>query len=92
MLAFWFHAHMNRMNKINKMRSDAATEKAALIVETARKQATMERQLNEYIAHVRVLSCALFEMDEFAQSVSLTLALFCFCRRFATRFRLPLQP
>jgi CHASE domain len=60
MLAFWFHAHMNRMNKINKMRSDAATEKAALIVETARKQATMERQLNEYIAHVRVL-CALLK-------------------------------
>jgi CHASE1-domain containing sensor protein len=52
MLAFWFHAHMNRMSKLTKMRADAAAEKAALIVDTARKQANMERQLNEYIAHV----------------------------------------
>jgi hypothetical protein len=52
-LAFWFHAHTNRMHKLNKLKSRADAEKAALLIETARQQAGIERQLNEYIAHVR---------------------------------------
>lgn len=53
MLAFWFQAHITRLGKLDMIKREAAAEKAALIVETARKQASKERQLNEYIAHVR---------------------------------------
>lgn len=50
-LSTCFWAHMTRVTKVNKIKAKAAEEKAEIIVETARKQALAERQLNEYIAH-----------------------------------------
>ena len=50
-LAIWFMSHMYRSAKLNEVKSKAEAEKSAIIVETARRQALAERQLNEYIAH-----------------------------------------
>jgi signal transduction histidine kinase len=40
-----------RSVKINKIRDDAKAEKAAMMVEIARKSARAERELNDFIAH-----------------------------------------
>ena len=51
LLSTCFLAHMNRVQKLNAIRNQAAHEKAQIFVDTAKKQALAERQLNEYIAH-----------------------------------------
>jgi signal transduction histidine kinase/CheY-like chemotaxis protein len=45
--AVWFHSHLGRISKLNKLRSQAQKEKA----EIAQKQVLLERELNEFIAH-----------------------------------------
>ncbi|CAB9508545.1 respiration control sensor protein ArcB [Seminavis robusta] len=45
--AAWFHSHLSRVTKLNRIKSRAQAEKA----EIARIQAMKERQLNEFIAH-----------------------------------------
>jgi signal transduction histidine kinase/CheY-like chemotaxis protein len=45
--AVWFHLHLERIAKLNELRSEAQTEKAKV----AQKQASLERELNEFIAH-----------------------------------------
>ena len=50
-LAICFFSHMHRTGKMNEVKSRAEAEKSAIIVETAKRQALAERQLNEYIAH-----------------------------------------
>ena len=42
-------SHMRRIQKLGQIKTQAAQEKADIIVETARQQALAERQLNEYI-------------------------------------------
>ena len=51
LLAVWLHAHLGRMSKLNQVKSQADREKAAIIVETAHRQAQTERRINEYLAH-----------------------------------------
>jgi type II secretory pathway component PulJ len=92
-LAFWFHAHTNRMHKLNELKSRADAEKAALLVETARQQAAMERQLNEYIAHV-FSDFTSAPLDTRTHSCSLANDLHTLShlhRRFETRCHPPLQ-
>jgi signal transduction histidine kinase/CheY-like chemotaxis protein len=50
-LAVWFCTHMGRLKSMNEIKRQAETDKAGIVVETARRQALAERQLNEYIAH-----------------------------------------
>lgn len=45
--ACWFHSHLSRLAKYNKLKSDAQAEKA----ENARIQVMKERELNDFIAH-----------------------------------------
>jgi signal transduction histidine kinase/CheY-like chemotaxis protein len=45
--AIWFHAHLGRVAKMNALRSEAEQEKSKV----AEKQALLERELNEFIAH-----------------------------------------
>ena len=49
--AFWFHTHMERMDKMNQLKAKAEAEKTTLILETTKQQALAERQLNDFIAH-----------------------------------------
>lgn len=46
-LALW----VLRMTKITKLKAQAESEKAALILDTARRATQTERELNDYIAH-----------------------------------------
>jgi signal transduction histidine kinase/CheY-like chemotaxis protein len=46
-LAFLFYSHLVRVAKMNTMRSEAEAEKSRIAV----KQAMLERELNEFIAH-----------------------------------------
>jgi signal transduction histidine kinase/CheY-like chemotaxis protein len=46
-LAFLFYSHLVRVSKMNAMRSEAEAEKSRIAV----KQAMLERELNEFIAH-----------------------------------------
>ena len=45
--AAWFHSHLSRIAKINRLKSEGEQEK----VEIARIQGARERQLNEFMAH-----------------------------------------
>jgi signal transduction histidine kinase/CheY-like chemotaxis protein len=45
--ALWFYLHLERIAKLNELRSQAQKEKA----KDALKQALLERELNEFIAH-----------------------------------------
>jgi CHASE1-domain containing sensor protein len=45
-LVVWFYTSMRRSAKITQMMAKAETEKAAIIIETAKQQATSERELN----------------------------------------------
>jgi hypothetical protein len=47
-LAFGICANHLRNEKINEIRADAKAEKATMIVETARKSARAERELNDF--------------------------------------------
>ena len=50
-LAFWVHQNTKRVAKINRLKAEAEAEKASLILESARKAAEAERELNDFIAH-----------------------------------------
>ncbi|CAB9514998.1 respiration control sensor protein ArcB [Seminavis robusta] len=50
-LAYWVHQNTHRVAKINRLKAEAEAEKAALIIESARKAAEAERELNDFIAH-----------------------------------------
>lgn len=50
-LAIWFYTNMTRLQEMQQMKQRAEAEKAAFILEAAKKQAFAERQFNEYIAH-----------------------------------------
>jgi hypothetical protein len=50
-LAYWVHKNTYRVARINRFKSEAESEKAALILESARKAAQAERELNDFIAH-----------------------------------------
>lgn len=50
-LAWWVHQNTNRVAKMNRLKAEAESEKAALILESARKAADAERELNDFIAH-----------------------------------------
>lgn len=50
-LSTCFWNHMTRVGKMNAIKAQAAREKAEILVDNARQQALVERQLNEYIAH-----------------------------------------
>ena len=50
-LALWIHNSTVRVRKFAQMKSQAETEKAALILENARQATAAERELNDFIAH-----------------------------------------
>jgi signal transduction histidine kinase len=50
-LAWWVHQNTNRVAKINRLKAEADAERASLILESARKAADAERELNDFIAH-----------------------------------------
>ena len=50
-LAWWVYQNTNRVAKMNRLKAEAEAEKAALILESARKAADAERELNDFIAH-----------------------------------------
>lgn len=50
-LAFWVHKNTSRVAKMNRLKAEAEAEKASLILESARKAAEAERELNDFIAH-----------------------------------------
>lgn len=50
-LAWWVHQNTNRVAKINRLKAEAEAERASLILESARKAADAERELNDFIAH-----------------------------------------
>ena len=45
--AIWFYSYLGRIAKLDELRSEAQKEKAKI----AQKQAVLERELNEFIAH-----------------------------------------
>ena len=50
-LALWVHTSERRMRKLNQIKAQAESEKAALILDSARQTALAERELNDFIAH-----------------------------------------
>lgn len=50
-LAFSVHTKTHRIIRYNNMKRDAEFERAALILDNARKSAKSERELNDFIAH-----------------------------------------
>ena len=50
-LAWWVHENTKRVAKMNRLKAESEAEKAALILESARKSAHAERELNDFIAH-----------------------------------------
>lgn len=50
-VALYVFTNMRRQAKINKMKSAAEAEKAAMIVESATRAAKVERERNDFIAH-----------------------------------------
>jgi len=50
-LSWWVHINTLRVAKTNRLRAEAEAEKAVLILESARKAAEAERELNDFIAH-----------------------------------------
>lgn len=50
-LAWWVHQNTKRVAKMNRLKAESEAEKAALILESARKSAHAERELNDFIAH-----------------------------------------
>lgn len=51
LLAYWVHVNSTRMDAFNTMRAQAESERAALILDNARKATKAERELNDFIAH-----------------------------------------
>lgn len=47
LLAVWFYTAMNRAAKMTKLRATVEAEKAAVIVDSAKRQAVAERELND---------------------------------------------
>jgi hypothetical protein len=50
-LAYWVHANSKRVDTFNRMKQEADTERASLVLESARQAAKAERELNDFIAH-----------------------------------------
>ena len=50
-LAWWVNQNHKRMATMNRLKAESDSEKAALILESARKAAHAERELNDFIAH-----------------------------------------
>ena len=50
-LALWVYANHKRVEKINEMSAEAEAEKAAIMVQSARRATKCERELNDFIAH-----------------------------------------
>lgn len=50
-LAVWVNQNTRKVAKINRLKAEAETERAALIVENAQQAAKAERELNDFIAH-----------------------------------------
>jgi hypothetical protein len=50
-LACWVYTSTKRVDQFNRMRSAAESEKAALILDNARRATKAERELNDFIAH-----------------------------------------
>jgi signal transduction histidine kinase/CheY-like chemotaxis protein len=50
-LALWLFTYIRRTKKLDLMQSEADAEKAAVVIESAKKAARRERNLNDFIAH-----------------------------------------
>ena len=50
-LAYWVYANSKRVDAFNRMKQEADTERASLVLESARQAAKAERELNDFIAH-----------------------------------------
>jgi CHASE1-domain containing sensor protein len=50
-LAGWVYVNSQRVAEFNRMRAEAEAEKAALILQSAKRAAEAERELNDFIAH-----------------------------------------
>ena len=50
-LGFWIFTNLRRNQRINELMSKAEAEKAAIIVDNAKKAAKAEHELNDYLAH-----------------------------------------
>ena len=50
-LAYWMHVNSKRVEAFNRVKQEADTERASLILESARQAAKAERELNDFIAH-----------------------------------------
>ena len=50
-LGFWIFTNLRRNQRINELMAKAEAEKAAIIVDNARKAAKAEHELNDYLAH-----------------------------------------
>jgi hypothetical protein len=56
--ALWVYTNYKRVTKIHQIQSKAAADKAAYMVESARKAARDERWLNDFISHEVRNPCA----------------------------------
>ena len=50
-LALWIYTHTRRVEQLNKMKADADTERAKLILENAHEATRAERELNDFLGH-----------------------------------------
>ena len=50
-LAIWFYTNMWRVSQMQKMKAQAEAEKAALILDAAKKQTASEKSFNEFLSH-----------------------------------------
>jgi len=50
-LSWWVNQNTKRVAKFNRLKAEGEAEKASLILESARKAADAERELNDFIAH-----------------------------------------
>lgn len=50
-LSVWVYTNADRQNRMNQLRAQTESEKAAVIIEAAQKAMRGERELNDFIAH-----------------------------------------
>lgn len=50
-VALWFYSNSRRIRKVNAIKAASEAEKAAAVLDTVRRAADAERELNDYIAH-----------------------------------------
>jgi len=51
-LALWVYSNARRLTHLNRLKADAESDKAQLILENARQATRAERELNDFIAYV----------------------------------------